>query len=100
LLIGGDATAQALATAGPGRITYVENGWYGEGMAIVLEASLSGCPAPANQFAVIAGHPSYKEITAMVIAAYLAGTPVQLVVEQGQCVFGNRTKIVSVRMIR
>src|SRR5512132_260297 len=81
------------------RITYVENGWFGEGLAVHLSAPLTyatQCAAAANDFAVAASHPMFKEISAMIMLAYASGAPVQLMVDPASCIFGNRTSIVAV----
>ncbi|KAB7770984.1 hypothetical protein CEK68_01835 [Xanthomonas sp. LMG 12461] len=91
-----DAAMQVVWT---GKITYVENGWYGEGMVIhTSNDGPSGCSAPLNDFAIDKDHPSYKELTAMALAAYTSNSDVELLVDSGVCIFGNRTKVISIRL--
>ena len=84
-------------------VAYVENGWFGEGLAIHLSTPLAfvtQCPAPAYDFALPASHPSYREVAAMILLAYASGVPVQLMVDPASCLFGGRTAIASVRLFR
>ncbi|MBB4128506.1 hypothetical protein GGR77_003836 [Xanthomonas translucens] len=82
-----------------GQITYVENGWYGEGMVIhTANAGPSGCSAPPNDFAIEKSNPSYQELTAMALTAYTKNMDVGLVVDSGGRIFGGRTKVISIRL--
>lgn len=95
--------AQAQTVVGPGTVTYVENGWYGEGIAIHTDASIvapAGCTAPTNEFAVLSTHAAYKQVVAMLLSAYYTKAKLQLVVTPGACTFGNRTTILSVRLMQ
>lgn len=89
------------AATGAGYITFIENGWLGEGFAIHMTdlAAISGCPAPGYEFGISADHPAYKILVALMINAFSQHTQVQLVVDQGVCVLGNRTKIISIRSL-
>jgi hypothetical protein len=93
------AQAQYAATAS-GQITFIENGWGGEGFAIHMENSVQtpGCPAPAYEYGVDASHQAYKILVALMITAYTQKLPVQMVVQPGTCVLGARTKIISIRL--
>ncbi|WP_152971742.1 hypothetical protein [Xanthomonas arboricola] len=76
-----------------GKIISVENGWQGEGVAIRHSiASIKGCAADSNDFAIDKNHPSYKELVAIALAAFTSQSDVQLVVDKGVCIFGARTK--------
>ncbi|UYK76764.1 hypothetical protein NG825_20595 [Xanthomonas sacchari] len=82
-----------------GKITYVENDWNGEGLAIHSSSNgPSGCPADLNDFGITSSHPAYKELTAMALAAFTTNADVELIVDSGNCVFGNRTKVISIRL--
>ncbi|XXT21292.1 hypothetical protein WME94_06990 [Sorangium sp. So ce429] len=81
---------------GRGRVTYLENGWFGEGMAVHLTASVPGCKD--HEYAIPVEHPSYKDMTAMLLSAFINNRQVELVVDQGVCIFGDRTKVLSVRL--
>lgn len=92
------ASASVVAST---RIIFVENGWFGEGLAIKTQGSgVSGCPAASNEFAIAASHPSYQQLVAIALNAFSTDQAVELVVEDGTCLFGNRTKIVSIRLIK
>lgn len=95
------AAADPVST-GVTQIEFVENGWYGEGFSIHITpgTGVTGCAAPKEKLGVDKGHPAYKEIVAMAIAAYSTGTKVEFMVEQGVCVLGRRTKIVSIRLLK
>lgn len=90
-----------IATTGTGYVIFAENGWSGEGFAVHLTdaAAIGGCASGATEFGLDANHPAYKILVALMITAYAQQTPVQLVVDQGSCVLGNRTRIVSIRMV-
>lgn len=92
--------AQAITAVGPAKITYLENGWQGEGIAIRLETGLAGCSGGAENFAVLAQHPAYKDIVALATTAFVSSTNVELIVEEGVCVFGGRTKVLSIRLYK
>ena len=83
-----------------GQITFIENGWFGEGFAIHMENSVqtAGCPAAANEYGLEASHQAYKILVALMITAYTQKLPVQMVVQPGTCVLGARTKIISIRL--
>ncbi|WP_146009962.1 hypothetical protein [Xanthomonas arboricola] len=82
---------------GPGKTTYVENGWYGEGIALHHStASITGCTAGPNDFVIDRNHAAYQEL-AMALTAYTRDLDVQLIVEKGDCGFGGRTKIMAIR---
>ena len=87
-------------STGTGKITYIENGWSGEGFAIHMENSsaISGCSAPSTEFGIDANHTAYKILVAMMMMAYSQQIPISLVVDQGTCVLGARTKVLSIRM--
>jgi hypothetical protein len=93
------AQAQYAPTAS-GQITYIENGWLGEGFAIHMENTVqtTGCPAAANEYGLDATHQAYKILVALMITAYTQKLPVQMVVQPGTCVLGSRTKIISIRL--
>lgn len=91
------ATMAAEGT-GPGKTTYVENGWYGEGIALHHStASITGCSAGPNDFVIDRNHAAYQELLAMALTAYTRDLDVQLIVEKGDCGFGGRTKIMAIR---
>ena len=84
---------------GFGKINYLENGWYGEGVAIHHStAVITGCTANSNDFAIDKNHPAYKELIAIALAAYTSESEVELIVDKGVCGFGGRTKILSIRL--
>ncbi|MDY4282974.1 hypothetical protein [Xanthomonas sp. LF06-19] len=91
--------AQAITVVGAGKITVIENGWFGEGMAIhTSNDGPSGCSAPLNDFAIDKNHPSYQELTAMALVAYTKNLDVEVLVDPGVCIFGDRTKVISIRL--
>jgi len=94
------ANANAFEYVGPGKITYLENGWFGEGVALHLDKGTSGCPAMDIDFGIPSDHPSFKEMTALATSAFLASANVELVVDVGNCVFGSRTKILAIRLLK
>ncbi|WP_279362119.1 hypothetical protein [Xanthomonas sacchari] len=84
-----------------GKIIYVENGWNGEGLTIHSSSNgPAGCSAPLNDFAIDKNNPSYKELTAMALAAYSTNADVELLVDSGVCIFGDRTKVIAIRMMK
>lgn len=87
--------------SGVGTVTFAENGWFGEGFAVYLSsgAAVTGCPAASTEFWLDAAHPGYKVLIPLLLTAYAQQTPVQLVVNQGDCGAGNRTKITSIRLL-
>jgi hypothetical protein len=96
LLCGSSARAEEVF----GRITWVENGWSGEGMAVQLTGgTISGCPAPGNEFAVSSSHGGYKDIVELIMLAYRSQSQVRLVVSRGTCLIGSRTSITAVRVL-
>lgn len=79
-------------------IAQLENGWFGEGMAVILNnVNVSGC-GPGNEFGVKASHPNFAQISSLLIAAKLSARTVQIVYEPTSCVFGNRKELLSVRL--
>lgn len=82
-----------------GRITYIENGWYGEGVAIHSSTNgPSGCSASLNDFAIDKNHASYRELVAIALSAYNSNADVDVIVDTGACTFGGRTKVLSIRL--
>jgi hypothetical protein len=82
-----------------GKITYIENGWYGEGVAIHSSANgPSGCSASLNDFAIDKNHAAYKELVAIALSAYNSNADVEVIVDTGDCIFGGRTKVLSIRL--
>ncbi|MBO9872954.1 MULTISPECIES: hypothetical protein [Xanthomonas] len=82
-----------------GKITYIENAWNGEGIAIHSSSDGPyGCTSDLNDFGITSNDPSYKELAAMALAAFTTNADVELIVDSGNCVFGNRTKVVSIRL--
>ena len=93
--------AMAVEISGHWKITYVETGWYGEGIALHHStASITGCTASSNDFVADKNHPSYQELLAMALTAYTRDLDVELVVEKGICGFGWRTKILAIRFVK
>jgi len=92
--------AEPFVAVGPGTITYLENGWFGEGFALHFTVGLAGCPAPPTEFGLLPSHPQYKEIVALMMIAYSNNESVQLVADSNVCILGARTKIVSIRLSR
>lgn len=80
-----------------GKLGWVENGWFGEGIAFSHTVSTTGC-GTATEYAISKDHPSYRELTSMLFSAYSAGKNVLLVVETGVCLFGGRTKVLAICM--
>lgn len=87
-------------TTEPGKISSVEIGWNGEGINILHSAQVTGCNSNTQEFAISKDHTGYKELVSAVLAAHTASTNVQLIVDRGNCLFGNRTKIVTVRLLK
>jgi hypothetical protein len=90
----------AAETIGPTKISFVEPGWSGEGLAIHTDKGLSGCGAPDTEFAIAKSHPSYNELLSMTLTAFAAQSNVEIVAYAGVCIFGARTKVVSIRLLR
>jgi hypothetical protein len=88
----------AYAAVGPANITFIENGWYGEGFAIHLTQGIAGCGAPPTEFGIAASHPAYKELVALLMSAYFTEKPIEVVVNTGNCTLGARTAITSIRL--
>ncbi|WOS39489.1 hypothetical protein [Xanthomonas rydalmerensis] len=83
------------------KITYVENGWYGEGVAIHMSIDgPPGCSAALNDLAIDKNHPSYQELIAMALTAYTKNMDVGLVVDPGVCLFGGRVKVIAIRFVQ
>jgi len=82
-----------------GKIIYVENGWNGEGL-VIRDSSIGpeGCWAPRDEFAIDKDHPAYKELVAMALAAYTSNADVEVILDSGVCLFGGRTKVLSIRL--
>lgn len=91
-------TSAGYAAVGPGSLTFIENGWFGEGFAVHMSAGIAGCPAPNTEFGLSATHPAYKELVALLMSAYFTEKQVEFVVDQGVCTLGNRTSIISIRL--
>jgi len=100
-LLGLSIASNASAVEIGGKVNEVENGWLGEGLALQLSGSgVTGCPSPPYQFAIDKSHPAYKDMVAIALAAFASGSEVVLVVEPGVCLFGDRTKVVAIRLKR
>lgn len=82
-------------------IVSLENAWEGEGLAIHVSpgTGVAGC-GNINEFAVSVTHKSYKDIVAMAIAAQISNAKIQLIVDTNNCLFGNRTRIVSLKVVK
>lgn len=83
-----------------GTISAIEVGWNGEGINIIHSGQVAGCNPNPHEFAISKDHPGYKELVSLVLAAHMASVNVQLVAESGTCLFGNRTKVVTVRLLK
>lgn len=95
-LSGNAAAAYAIA---PGKITYIENGWLGEGLALHVSGSgVSGCTAQPTEFAIGKDHPAYRDMVAIALSAFASSSDVEIVAEAGTCLFGNRTKVLAIRL--
>lgn len=81
-----------------GKISLIEIGWNGEGINILHTAQVAGCNPNPREFAISKDHPAYRELVSVALAAYAADADVQLIVEPGTCLFGNRTKVVTLRL--
>ncbi|MFT4925508.1 MAG: hypothetical protein ACI8WB_001601 [Phenylobacterium sp.] len=92
--------AAAFSISAIGKVTYIENGWFGEGVAIHMSSGTAGCPAGDTDYAVEASHPAYKEIVALATSAFVAAINVEIVTATGSCAFGDRNKILSIRLIK
>lgn len=99
IVIGLAEVALAVEAVPVGKITFIENGWYGEGVAFQLSGpGVPGCAAGPTHFAIDKNHAGYKEVVAIALAAYASSSNVELIVERGVCSFGDRTKVLSIRM--
>lgn len=87
-----------ITSVGPASVTFIENGWSGEGFAVHLSAGVSGCPAQPTEFGIPATHPAYKELVALLMSAYFTEKKVSVVVDTGVCTLGARTGIISIRL--
>lgn len=93
--------AHAAELSNKAQIVYVENGWFGEGTAFHLRSGgIDGCPAANREFSIPKEHPSYDEMVALASAAYSSGSNVQVVAEKGECLFGDRTKALAIRLVK
>jgi hypothetical protein len=80
------------------KISVIENGWAGEGLAIHLDSGdVVGCGYPLD-FGVGVGHPAYKDIVAIALSAMASGANVELMANSGTCIFGSRTQVNSIRI--
>jgi len=92
-------TGQAVELLGSGKITFIENGWAGEGLTINYSKNgPAGCSAALNEFAIDKNHPAYKELVAIALAAYTSNADADLIVDPGVCLFGSRTRVISIRL--
>ena len=98
LLVAGHSHAADIV--GVGQIQWIENGWYGEGVAFSFTVGIDGCPAARTEFAVSKDHAGYKELVSMLLAAQASSSNVTLFVEKGTCLFGGRTKVLAIRMAK
>jgi hypothetical protein len=83
-----------------GKITAIENGWFGEGIVLKHTNGKAGCGSDQNEFAISKDHAGYKEIAAIALTAFTSQADVQLIVDTGVCLFGNRTKVLAVRLVK
>ncbi|PPU71169.1 hypothetical protein XmelCFBP4644_16975 [Xanthomonas melonis] len=97
LLSGG---AHAVEVTANGKLSFVENGWYGEGLSFAHSAPVAGCTGGANNYVIDKNHPSYQELLAIALTAYTRELDVKLIVEPGVCGFGVRTKILAMRLAK
>lgn len=94
-------SSHAAELVGSGKITYVENGWNGEGLVIHhTRNGPAGCTAPLNDFGIDKNNAAYKELVAMALSAYTSNSDVEIIVDTGVCIFGARTKVISIRMMK
>lgn len=102
MILGGlnsSTAVAALATAPVAKIIQIENGWNGEGLALITDgAGVSGCTGGPTQFAIEVGNPAYKDMVAIVLTAFSSGSNVEMMVDQSNCIFGARTKVISLRL--
>lgn len=86
----------------PTKIVALENGWYGEGLAITATTSTSvpGCTPSSSEYGVDASHPNFDAIVAMALAAFASGANVILITADNGCAFAGRTKILAIKLIR
>lgn len=90
-----------IISTGTGTLTFIENGWFGEGFAIHMSgATTTGCGAPTNEYGIASDHPAFKYLVSLMMMAYSQQLPVQLVVDQGVCTLGARTKVIAVRLVQ
>jgi hypothetical protein len=92
--------ALAFDVVGSTKINYVENGWFGEGLAVYADHGIAGCGADDTQFFIDESHPSYTVLASIVLTAFSTQSDVQIVTVTGTCLAGDRTKILSVRLLR
>ncbi|TBV73264.1 hypothetical protein [Pseudoxanthomonas winnipegensis] len=86
-------------TTGYGKITRIETGWYGEGIALHHSGNaIGGCSADPHEFGIEVNNSLFKELTALATTAFSTGSDVDLVVQSGDCIFGGRTKVISIRL--
>ncbi|WP_152668505.1 hypothetical protein [Xanthomonas perforans] len=90
--------ASAVEVTANGKIAFVENGWYGEGLSLAHSAPVASCTGGANNYVIDKNHPSYQELLAIALTAYTRELDVKLIVEPGVCGFGGRTKILAMRL--
>ena len=88
----------AINIVAEGEVVYVENGWGGEGVAIHHTVGHAGCESWDSEYFLSKEHAGYNEVVSMILMAYSTSAKVELVVDTGVCLTGNRTKIISVRL--
>ncbi|WP_153066918.1 hypothetical protein [Xanthomonas arboricola] len=85
--------ALAAESSGFGKITFLGNGWFREGVAIHHStASTASCTTNPNSFAIDKNHPTYKKLVAIAVAAYASESGFKLIVAKGVCGFCRRNK--------
>lgn len=94
------STFSAAEFVGGGYVQSIENGWYGEGVAFQFSKPLDGCPSEDNYYAVSKDHIGYKEVVSLILTAYATSSKVDLSVEKGVCLFGGRTKVLAVKLVK
>lgn len=94
------STFSAAESVGGGYVQSIENGWFGEGVAFQFSKPLDGCPSEDNYYAVSKDHIGYREVVSILLAAYTTSSKVDLAVEKGVCLFGGRTKVLSVKLLK
>ncbi|KCZ52812.1 hypothetical protein HY29_17885 [Hyphomonas beringensis] len=87
----------------PAKIVWVENGWFEEGLAFKVEpqSGVAGCPTSDDEFSLEASREDFYLISSMILTAFSTGANVIVTIhDTGDCAFGGRNKVESVKLVK